>query len=156
MPLIPTVLETAIKTQLQIEFIKPAVKQSLRKKLDGGGAGGGISSAKSIDSALGNIKILSSTISFGPSDVPGSSDAGNALIKKFTSNEWSNAISDSVCEWMSSEIAPIIAKIISSEVTNYIKTATVIVPPGQVVAGLAGTSPVVASTTTPSGPAIIT
>lgn len=156
MPLIPTVLETAIKAQLQVEFIKPAVKQSLRNKLDGGGAAGGISSAKSIDKALSNIKTLSSVISFGPSDVPGSAAAGNALIKKFTANEWSNAISDSVCEWMSAEIAPIIAKIIAAEVTTYIKTATIIVPPGQVVTGVAGTFPVVAATTAPSAPALIT
>ena len=155
MPLIPTVLETAIKAQLQVEFIKPAVKQSLRNKLDGGGAAGGISTAKSIDKALTNIKNLSSVIDFGSSGGPGAA-VGNALIKKFTANEWSNAISDSVCEWMSAEIAPIIAKIIAAEVTTYIKTATIIVPPGQVVTGVAGTFPVVAATTAPSAPAIIT
>lgn len=156
MPLVSTVLETAIKAQLQVEFIKPAVKQSLRQKLDGGGLAGGISSAKSIDTALSNIKLLSSVISFGPADVPGSAAAGNILIKKFTANEWSNAISDSVCEWMSAEIAPIIAKIIADEVTTYIKTATIIIPPGQTVTGAAGTFPVVALTVSPSAPAIIT
>lgn len=154
MPLIPTVLETAIKAQLRVEFKTPAVKQSLRNKL--GGEANEISSAKSIDKALTNIKNLSSVISFGPSDIPGSAEIGNALIKKLTSNEWSNAISDSVCEWMSDEIAPIIAKIIADEVTAYIKTATIIIPPGQLVSGAAGTFQVIAATTAPSAQAIIT
>jgi hypothetical protein len=155
MPLIPTVLETAIKTKLQIEFIKPAVKQSLRTKLDGGGLAGGISSAKNIDKALSNIKTLSMAINFGASGGPAAA-VGNKLVKKFTANEWSNAISDSVCEWMSDEIAPIIARIIASEVTNYIKTATIIVPPGQVVATAGSPAAQVGSTTAPSPPAIIT
>ena len=40
-------------------------------------------------------------------------------------------------------------------IDRYIKSATIIVPPGQVVTGTAGPVPVIASTTTPSSPATI-
>lgn len=44
---------------------------------------------------------------------------------------------------------------IASAIDRYIKSATIIVKPGQVVTGTAGPFPVVASTTTPSSPATI-
>jgi hypothetical protein len=155
MPLIPTALETAIETKLKLEFIKPEIKQSLRSQLDGGGFAGKISNAKNIDNALRNIGLVGMALSMGLAGDPASQLAAKQTIKKTTANEWSNAIADSVCEWMSKEISSVLAKVIADEVTKYIKTATIIVPPGQIVSGAAGTFPVVASTTTPSSQAII-
>jgi hypothetical protein len=49
-----------------------------------------------------------------------------------------------------------LAKDLATAIDAYIKTATVIVSPGQVVTGTAGPVPVVAATVSPSAPAIIT
>ena len=49
-----------------------------------------------------------------------------------------------------------LAKDLATAIDSYIKTATIIVPPGQVISGAGGGSvPVVGSTVTPSGPATI-
>ena len=49
------------------------------------------------------------------------------------------------------------ADIATPAIDSYIKTATIIVPPGQVIAGSGGgPAPVVGSTTSPSQPASIT
>lgn len=158
MPLVESVLKSALKTRIQsrliIEFKKPEVKNSLIKRLDGGALSGKISGAKNINKALSNIDLGAKSLSLidGGANFP-------PAIKRLTSNEWSNAISDSICEWMSDTIAPILAEelstIIANEVTKYIKTATVITPPGQIVTGTAGTFPVVAATTSPSSPSQI-
>ena len=161
MPLVKTTLASALEaaflTDLKAEFKKTSTKQKLRQQLDGDSAAGSMSSAKTISAALGNIKIGTQIIASTPADqlVPSSAEA---IIKKFTSNEWANAISDSICEWMSSTIAPIIAekmaKTIADQVDIYIKSATIIIPPGSVVAAPppAGAGTVVA----PSPPALIT
>ena len=79
---------------------------------------------------------------------------------RITSNELANAVSDSVTEWMADTIAPIIAEelasIVAAEMTTYIKTATIIVPPGQVVAVAGSPSAQTGATTAPSPPAQIT
>jgi len=48
-----------------------------------------------------------------------------------------------------------LAKDLASAIDSYIKQATIIVNPGQLVTGTAGTYPVVAATTAPSTPATI-
>ena len=86
--------------------------------------------------------------------------ASEQLTLRVTANEFANAVSDSVCEWMSETIAPILAdelsEIIASEVTKYIKQATIIVPPGQVVATAGSPAAQTGATTAPSPPAQIT
>lgn len=156
MPLIPTTIELAIKTKLELEFKNPAIKILLQKQLDGGPLSGVISNAKNINNALRNIGLIGKALAMGTSDAAPSQIASKQIIKKTTSNEWSSGIADAICEWMSAEIAPIIAKTIASEVTTYIKTATIIVPPGQVVATAGSPAAQVGSTTAPSPPAIIT
>ena len=47
------------------------------------------------------------------------------------------------------------ANSMAAAIDKYIKSATIIVPPGQIVTGTAGIVPVLASTTTPSSPATI-
>jgi hypothetical protein len=155
MPLVPSTLESAIKTKLQNEFLKPDIKKSLREQLDGGSSSGALTQSNNISKALGNISIATRSINFGTSDNLASQEAGIEAVKRVTSNEWSNALSDSICEWMSSEISTIIAKVIATEVTNYIKTATIIIPPGQVVATAGSPAAQTGSTTAPSPPAQI-
>lgn len=49
-----------------------------------------------------------------------------------------------------------LAKDLATAIDSYIKTATIIVPPGQAISGAGGgPAPVVGSTVTPSGPATI-
>jgi len=50
-----------------------------------------------------------------------------------------------------------LAKDLATAIDSYIKTATIIVPPGQMISGAGGgPAPVVGSTVTPSSPAAIT
>jgi hypothetical protein len=137
MPLIKSTLQTALENTLKSEFKKDSVKQSLRKYLDGGANVGAKTSAVNIDKALGNINLLSKAVNFGSADNAASQIAASTLIKKITANEWANAISDSVSEWMSSDIAPILAKVIADEIDKYLKTADVkvTIPPGLVSQG---------------------
>jgi phage I-like protein len=137
MALIKSTLKTALENTLKTEFKSDNVKNALRKKLDGGTALGAKTSAISITKALDNIADLTSVINFGTSDQSSSQTVAKETIKKITANEWSNAIADSICEWMSEEIAPILAKTISDEIDKYIKTATVSVtiPIGLVTQG---------------------
>ena len=137
MALIKSTLQTSLESVLKSEFIKPDVKMALRKKLDGGGLLGMKSSAVSIDKALGNISLGCMAVSAGTSDNIVSQTVAKTLVKKITANEWANALSDSICEWMSSEIAPILAKTIANEVDKYLKSATVkvTIPPGLVAQG---------------------
>ncbi len=162
MPLIETVLKQGLKSKiestLKLEFKKESTKESLRVSIDGGDFGGRKTDAKTWAKALGNINDKTSKILDYTPDLPGSSSLSSKLVSAVTPNEFANAVSDSVCEWMSDTIAPILAEelsdIIASEVTKYIKTATIIVPPGQAV-----TAPPPAGvgvTTAPSPPATIT
>ena len=137
MALIKSTLKTALENTLKTEFKKDDVKKSLRKKLDGGTALGAKTSAISITKALSNISDLTTAINFGTSDQSSSQTVAKEAIKKITANEWSNAIADSICEWMSEEIAPILAKTISDEIDKYLKQAMVkvTIPPGLVSQG---------------------
>lgn len=155
MPLVESVLENQIKSQLVIEFKKPATKQALTKQLDGGGLNGLFTSAKNMADALGNIKDKTEPIMNNTPDIMGASYVSEELVTRITSNEFANAISDAVCEWLASTIAPIIAKTIASDVTTYIKTATIIIPPGQVVATAGSPAAQTGATTAPSPPAQI-
>lgn len=155
MPLVPTTLENAIKTKLELEFKKPEVKTSLQKQLDGGPLAGKLSSAKNISKALGNISLAGKALSMGVSTDPASQLASKQIIKKTTANEWASGIADAVCEWLSKEVSAIIAKTIADEVTTYIKTATIIIPPGQVVATAGSPAAQTGATTAPSPPAQI-
>lgn len=47
------------------------------------------------------------------------------------------------------------AAIASTAIDSYIRTATIIIPPGQVVSSASAAGPVVGATTAPSSPAII-
>lgn len=159
MPLVPETFKTALKnrieSRLKSEFKKTNVKKDLRRLLDGGPLNGNLSESKSIHDSLEKITSISKTVSL----VDG---GGNytPIIRRITSNEWANSISESISEWLSESIAPIIAEelatIISDETTKYIKTATIITQPGQLV-NTAG-SPVAqtGSTISPSTPATIT
>ena len=150
MPLVKTTLESGIKTALETEFKSSNTKKSLRKLLDGNSSAGKLSSAKNIADALDNIEKGTEAVSSLPADQLNSSYVQD-LIKQFMCNEWANAISECVSEWMSDEIAPIIAKTIADQVDIYIKSATIITPPGQAVVTSTGPG----STTTPSQPALI-
>jgi hypothetical protein len=155
MPLVPITLENAIKSKLELEFKKPAIKTELQKQLDGGPLAGKLSSAKNITKALGNIEETGKALSMGISTDPSSQAASKQIIKKTTANEWSSGIAEAVCEWMSKDVSAIIAKIIAQEVTTYIKTATIIIPPGQVVATAGSPAAQTGATTAPSPPAQI-
>jgi hypothetical protein len=150
MPLVKPTLEAGIKSTLETKFKSAAVKESLRKLLDGDSAAGSQSSAKTISEALRNIKVGTQSVASATADTIDLATA-ESIVKRFTANEWANAIAESVAEWMSKEIAPIIAKTISDQVDTYIKSATVITPPGQAVATTGGAG----ATSAPSPPATI-
>jgi hypothetical protein len=163
MPLVKPILQQGIKSSLEpvlkAKFKSPAVKDSLRKLLDGDSFAGKASSAKNISQALSNIKTGISVVASTAADVLVPSVAEN-IIKKFTSNEWANVISECVTEWMSEEIAPIIAesvaKSVADQVDLYVKSATIIIPPGIVVATTGTPAAQVGASTAPSPPALIT
>ncbi len=131
------ILKKGIEDKLKAEFKKDSVKTSLRKYLDGGGLVGLKTNAKSIDKALGNISNATMVVGFGTADNLPSQIISKSLIKKVTANEWANAISHSIAEWMSSDIAPIMAQAIADEVDKFLKTADVkvTIPPGLVSQG---------------------
>lgn len=164
MPLIESVLKAGLKSKieskLRAEFKKESTKQSLRKKIDQGGLGGAKTNATSWAEALRNVKLKTQPILGNTPDIIGAPLASEQLTLRVTANEFANAVSDSVCEWMSETIAPILAdelsEIIASEVTKYIKQATIIVPPGQVVATAGSPAAQTGATTAPSPPAQIT
>jgi hypothetical protein len=138
--LLETGIRTALEAQLRAEFLKPSVKLALIKFLDKSPAAGMLSTAKDIYKALDNVEKLTEQIMSLPADKL-APPAAKLAVKKFTSNEWSNAISEGVTQWMSAEIAPILAKeiskVISDSVDLYIKSADVMVtiPIGTVTTG---------------------
>lgn len=162
MPLIESALRATLKseieTRLKAELSNPAVALALRRELDGAGFNGAPSGANNFDNALFNIKAksLAAGLAAGTAAVPGSDIALVTLTKKITANEFANAVGNATIDWMKSEWVPILADTLSSviakQVTTYIKTATVIVPPGQVTTTPAGPG----ATTAPSPPATIT
>lgn len=139
MPLVKSVLQTAIKTRIK------ALEPKFIKKLDGGPLSIQIANAETIYDALGNIQTKCKSLA--------EADAYNEMIvKQISANEWSNAIAKQVIALLADEIS----KIIADEVDTFIKSATIIVPPGQAVyaADSVGGGP--GTTTAPSSPATIT
>jgi len=123
MPLVKATLKAGIESKLKAEFKSEAVKAALRKELDGGGKNGAKTSAKTIYKALSNIKLQAD----GIGAVAGAASiAAGPVIQAISSNEWSNGLADSICEWMSEEIAPIIAETVADQVDIFIKTGTVV------------------------------
>ena len=160
MPLVKQTLQSALKTeieaQLKAEFIKPSTKEKLRKRLDGGPENGKKTDAVDINGALLNIKEIVQQVSLTPAtDLVNNIFQTEETIRKATANEWANGVSDSVCEWLADTVAPMIADklsaIIATNVDIYIKSATITIPPGQVL--VAGAYP--GATTAPSPPALI-
>lgn len=74
--------------------------------------------------------------------------------------EFINSIRDNQGEDVSaaaiSKAAAKFSSLAATAVDTYIKTATIIVPPGQVVSSASAAGPVVGATTAPSPPAVIT
>lgn len=139
MPLIKATLQTAIKTRIK------ALEPDFIKKLDGGPLSIQIANASTIYDALGKIKTKCEYL--------GKTGAYNeSIVKQITANEWSNAIAKQVIALLADEVS----KIVADEVDKYIKSATIIVPPGQAVyaADSVGGGP--GATTAPSPPAQIT
>lgn len=151
MPLVSIQLENALKSKLRQELASKNTKLELCKKLDGGALAGAISGAENISDALENIQERTENISTNTPDIDGSETASSELIKKIAANEWASAISDAVYQWIDEDIVPILANVMANELTTYIKSATIIVQPGQVVATPAGPG----STSSPSAPATI-
>lgn len=149
MPLVKTALELALKTQLQAAFTKqftdPNLINALTVHLDGGDLEGADSGADNISAALENVADITK-------DIIGNEDSSGPTVAATTSNELANGIAQAVCAFMADEwgkvMADEIAKIVADNVDIYIKSATIIVPPGQAVAGVV--------TISPSPPAIIT
>jgi len=119
MPLVKAVLESSIKSTLESDFGSAPFKESLRKLLMPSGTK---TNATNIDQTLTNISILTKVLAFGTSNAPG---IGIAASKKIVANEWSNSLSDAICEWMKKEIAPAIAAAVATEVDAFVKSGTV-------------------------------
>jgi Fe-S cluster biogenesis protein NfuA len=124
MPLVKATLKAGIESKLKSEFKSSAIKEALRKQLDGGPLNGKSSGAKTIDKALTNIKLKAdalSTVSAGPLSI-----ANGPILQKVSANEWANGLADAICEWMSEEIAPIIAETVADQVDTFVKSGTVV------------------------------
>ena len=132
MPLIKPTLEQAIKAR--IKALEPKLKDSLNDK----GAG--------IYSALREIDSKMQTVSTG-------FNIQQVKIDQWTlvSDEWSTALAKQIIDTLSKELS----KIIADELDTYIKSATIITPPGQAVAVGTPSGPGSGSTVSPSGPATI-
>src|SRR6056300_397298 len=102
MPLVKAILKSGIEAKLKTEFKSDAVKDALRKELDGGSKNGSKTNAKTIHTALTNIKLQADAIG---AIAGAASIAAGPVIQNISSNEWSNGLADSICEWMSEEIA---------------------------------------------------
>lgn len=139
MPLVKSVLQTAIKTRIK------ALEPKFIKKMDGGPLSVQIANAETIYDALDNIQTKCKALA-------GAGAYNEMIVKQISANEWSNAIAKQVIDLLADEIS----KIIADEVDTFIKSATIIVPPGQAVyaADSVGGGP--GTTTAPSSPATIT
>lgn len=157
MPLVKDVLRTGIETNLKNKLLlDPKVKDSLRKKLDGGVLGGALSSSKNLDQAYKSIKLKTVSILSLEYDAGGSAAASaEALIQKVTANELANAITEAMVDWMAEQIVPAIAAAVANNVDTFVKSATIITPSGQLTAGVSPAGPTTGATTTSSSPAII-
>ena len=153
MPLIKPALESKLRIQLKTFFLNPQTKLALKRRMDGGPLKGTPGQAKGINQAIRNTKIASAALSTVAS--PAATLAWENALKKIHSNEWANAISDSICEWMADEVADELAKIFASEIDSYIKSATIIVQPGIAVATAGSPVAQTGTTVAPSAPATI-
>ena len=157
MPLVKDVLRTGIETNLKNKLLlDPKVKESLRKKLDGGALSGALTGAKNLDQAYKSIKLKTVSILSLEYDTSGAGAASaEALILKVTANELANALSEAMVEWMAEQIVPAIAAAVANNVDTFVKSATIITPAGQLTAGASPAGPTTGATTTPSAPALI-
>ena len=157
MPLVKDVLKTGIETNLKNKLLlDPKVKDSLRKKLDGGVLSGARTGSNNLDQAHKAIKLKTVTILSLEYDPGGSAaDVAEKIIQRVTANELANAISEAMVEWMAEQIVPAIAAVVANNVDKYIKSATIITPAGQITAGTSPAGPTTGATTTPSAPALI-
>lgn len=133
MPLISTTLEQSLKGK--IKLLEPKLKQALNSKTDG------------LYKAQVKVDLYTSQ---------NSPQSGFDIIKfkhdmwQKVSDEWSTVIAKEIIKILADDIS----KIIADSVTTYIKTATIIVPPGQAVSAPPPTG--IGVTTSPTPPANIT
>jgi hypothetical protein len=138
MPLIKTVLETGIKSRIKL------LEPNFIKNLDGGPLAIQIANAETIYGALGNINTKCKALS-------ASGGWNEMIVKQITANEWANAIAKQVIDLLADEVS----KIVADEVDKYIKSATIIVPPGQALYAGDSVGGGPGATTAPSPPALI-
>ncbi len=156
MPLIKQTLQSGIETKLKTVFTSEETKADLREKLDGGLLSGVKTGTETLYDAFEAIKDRTEQILGFEYDPTGLVAANSEeLIRKVSSNEQANAIAEAICEWMADEIAPAIAEAVADNVDTFIKSATIIVPPGQAITGANAGGPVTGSTIAPSSPASI-
>jgi hypothetical protein len=157
MPLVKEVLRTGIETNLKQKLLlDPKVKDSLRKKLDGGVLSGALSGSKNLDQAYKSIKLKTASILSLEYDAGGAAAASSeALIQKVTANELANALTEAMVDWMAEQIVPAIAAAVANNVDAFVKSATIITPAGQLTAGVSPAGPTTGATTTSSSPANI-
>jgi len=157
MPLVKDILKTSIETNLKNKLLlDPKVKESLRKKLDGSLLNGIKTGNSTLHDAYESIKIKSEQI-LGFEYDPSGLVAQNAeeIIRKVTSNEMANALSEAIVDWMAEQIVPAIAVSVANNVDTFVRSATIITPAGQLTAGVSPAGPTTGATTTPSAPALI-
>lgn len=135
MPLIKSVLESKLTSR--IKTLETKLYNALRKKSTG------LYKAQ----MLVDAKVTDTSPSSG-FDI---ASFKNTLWET-NANEWSKVIAKEVINLLSDDVS----KIIAEEVTSYIKTASIITPPGQVVTVGTPSGPGTGSTTTPSSPNTIT
>jgi len=156
MPLVKDILKTSIETNLKNKLLlDPKVKESLRKKLDGSLLNGIKTGNSTLHDAY-ESKIKSEQI-LGFEYDPSGLVAQNAeeIIRKVTSNEMANALSEAIVDWMAEQIVPAIAVSVANNVDTFVRSATIITPAGQLTAGVSPAGPTTGATTTPSAPALI-
>ena len=133
MPLIPNVLEQTLKARIraEIESYIPQYKTLLKSKL---------------------YKVKATSLdTMGVTSVSVQQEAVNQAISKFESEAHSDSLNDMLITLLVEKIPAIVA----SAVTDYIKSATIIVAPGQLVTTAGTPAAQSGATTTPSSPATI-
>lgn len=135
MPLIKKSLEYKLNTR--IKKLESKLYDSLKSKTTGIYRAQALVDAKVTDSA--------------PSSGFDIAKYKNSLWET-NSEEWGKVLAKNIIKLLSEDIS----KIIAEEITDYVKTATIITPPGQVVAVGTPSGPGTGSTTTPSSPNEIT
>jgi hypothetical protein len=157
MPLVKDVLKTSIETNLKNKLLlDPKVKESLRKKLDGSILNGTKTGSSTLHSAYQAVKIKTELILGLDYDAGGAAaKSAEELIRRVTSNEMANALSEAIVDWMAEQIVPAIAASVANNVDTFVRSATIITPAGQITAGTSPAGPTTGATTTPSSPALI-